>query len=83
MIKRLFFTNFIQTYQLDLTQYLCPLPLLMVRKILKTYPKPYQLLLILNRESESDIHLLCEKEKVMTIKKEIEDCFIQLYLEIK
>lgn len=83
MIKRLFFTNFMQTYQLDLTQYLCPLPLLIVRRILKTYPKPYQLLLILNRESEADIHLFCEKEKVIMIKRESEDSFIKLYLEIK
>lgn len=71
-----------QIYQLDLTEYRCPLPVLMVKNVLKTYPRPYQLCLILNRESEIDIRLLCEKEKVK-IKKEIEDCFIQLHLEIK
>ncbi len=49
-------------YTLDLTFYLCPLPLIMVKRALKTLPAGAELTLLLNEQCDPiDFHLLCEE----------------------
>lgn len=72
-----------QNYQLDLTGYHCPIPLLIFKRVLKTYPKPYRLSLIINAESETDICLLCQEERISYLRKESEKQQIKIFLEIK
>jgi len=52
----------IKTYQLDLRQYRCPLPLLMAKKALNQLASNEQLVLLLDLASSvQDIELLCEE----------------------
>ena len=71
-----------QSYQLDLTSYRCPLPLLIVKKALGVNLKPYYLELLINQESERDMELLCEQEKIAIITKENEGEGIKLVLSV-
>lgn len=48
-------------YQLDLSQYSCPLPLLMTKKVLKTLSDGARLTLLLNQNASlSDFTLFCQ-----------------------
>lgn len=58
-----------QNYQLDLTGYLCPLPLLILKRVVRDYVKPYKLIVILNKESEKDIALFCLEEQIEIIDR--------------
>ncbi|OOR98596.1 preprotein translocase subunit TatB [Haemophilus paracuniculus] len=50
-------------YQLDLTAYRCPLPLLMAKKVLATLTAGAAVELVLNQATSlSDFKLLCEQQ---------------------
>ncbi|EEX50391.1 sulfurtransferase TusA family protein [Pasteurella dagmatis] len=50
-------------YELDLTHFTCPIPLLMAKKALANLPQNSQLTLKLaSQTSYQDVALLCEKE---------------------
>lgn len=69
-----------QSYQLDLTGYLCPLPLLALRRVVKEYIKPYQLTIMINHESKRDVELFCAEENIVIMEKHIETKAIRLNL---
>lgn len=69
-----------QSYQLDLTGYLCPLPLLALRRVVKEYIKPYQLTIMINHESERDVELFCAEENIAIMEKYVEINGIKLDL---
>lgn len=69
-----------QSYQLDLTGYLCPLPLLALRRVVKEHTKPYQLTIMINHESKRDIELFCAEENIAIMEKYVEINGIKLDL---
>ena len=68
-MKRLFFARIMQNYQLDLTEYLCPMPLLFFKKKSRTYVRPCHVILLLRQESVRDIELLCDEENIFILEK--------------
>ena len=58
-------------YQLDLTEFTCPLPLLMAKKALQQLESGATLILLINNISTiSDFRLLCEAEGYLLISIE-------------
>lgn len=68
-MKRLFFARIMQNYQLDLTEYLCPMPLLFFKKKSRTYVRPCHVILLLRQESVRDIELVCDEENILLLEK--------------
>ena len=68
-MKRLFFARIMQNYQLDLTEYLCPMPLLFFKKKSRTYVRPCHVILFLRQESVRDIELVCDEENILLLEK--------------
>ncbi|HBO38024.1 MAG TPA: sulfurtransferase TusA family protein [Pasteurellaceae bacterium] len=59
-------------YQLDVTQFTCPLPLLMTKKALSKLDKGSILTLVINHNSAiNDFKFLCEEEgyQLISVKK--------------
>lgn len=68
------------TLQLDLTHYLCPLPLLMAKKALQD-PKIKRLILALNLQTDlTDFALFCEAQN-LKLSKQKSDSYLKLILE--
>lgn len=68
-MKRLFFVRIMRNYQLDLTEYLCPMPLLFFKKKSRTYVRPCHVILLLRQESVRDIELVCDEENILLLEK--------------
>ena len=68
-MKRLFFVKIMRNYQLDLTEYLCPMPLLFFKKKSRTYVRPCHVILFLRQESVRDIELVCDEENILLLEK--------------
>ena len=68
-MKRLFFVRIMRNYQLDLTEYLCPMPLLFYKKKSRTYVRPCHVILFLRQESVRDIELVCDEENILLLEK--------------
>lgn len=68
-MKRLFFVRIMRNYQLDLTEYLCPMPLLFFKKKSRTYVRPCHVILFLRQESVRDIELVCDEENILLLEK--------------
>lgn len=71
-----------QVYQLDLREYLCPLPLMVVKEVIKNASKPYQLTLLLNTINKTDIELFLAKEHILFSKIE-ENSIVQLSFKME
>ena len=68
-MKRLFFARIMRNYQLDLTEYLCPMPLLFFKKKSRTYVRPCHVILLLRQESVRDIELVYDEENILLLEK--------------
>ena len=68
-MKRLFFARIMRNYQLDLTEYLCPMPLLFFKKKSRAYMRPCHVILLLRQESVRDIELVCDEENIFILEK--------------
>lgn len=68
-MKRLFFARIMRNYQLDLTEYLCPMPLLFFKKKSRTYVRPCHVILFVRQESVRDIELVCDEENILLLEK--------------
>ena len=81
-MKRLFFSIIMQNYQLDLTEYLCPMPLLFFKKKSRTYVRPCHVILLLRQESVRDIELVCDEENILLLEKK-KMCSSYFFLKLK
>ncbi|MDU8924149.1 sulfurtransferase TusA family protein [Pasteurellaceae bacterium LIM206] len=69
-------------YQLDLTTYLCPLPLLMAKNALSKLEKHDRIEILLNPAGTlRDFELLCEKEGYRFISVEPCDNAVKIIIE--
>ncbi|WP_044470739.1 sulfurtransferase TusA family protein [Mannheimia massilioguelmaensis] len=69
-------------HQLDLTQYICPMPVLLTKQALENLPQGHQLIILVNYTSAAkDFELLCKKYNYQLISVESKQDYQKLLIK--